>query len=148
MLRRLAGLLAALWAGVLASIAGIATPAAFALLPRADAGRVAGRILATEAYLSLALAMLLFFMERRRARDAAESGQGSQMSAELLLVLGTLFCTVAGYFGVQPMMEAARAGQGAWTFGALHAVSSAFFALKGVLVLLLAWRLSRPATPS
>lgn len=148
MLRRLAGLLAALWAGVLASIAGIATPAAFALLPRADAGRVAGRILATEAYLSLALAMLLFFMERRRARDAAESGRGSQMSAELLLVLGTLFCTVAGYFGVQPMMEAARAGQGAWSFGALHAVSSAFFALKGVLVLLLAWRLSRPATPS
>jgi hypothetical protein len=39
------------------------------------------------------------------------------------------------------MMEAARAGQGAWSFGALHAVSSGFFALKGLLVLALAWRL-------
>jgi hypothetical protein len=140
-MKRLAALLAGLWAGVLACIAGIATPAAFALLPRADAGRVAGRILAVEAYLSLALAMLLLFIERRRARDAAEAGQGSMMSAELLLVLGALFCTVAGYFAVQPMMEAARAGQGAWSFGALHAVSSGFFALKGLLVLALAWRL-------
>jgi hypothetical protein len=140
-MRRAAALLAALWAGVLACIGLIATPAAFAVLPRADAGRVAGRILAVEAYLSLALALLLLFIERRRSRDAAEAGTGSALSAELLLVLGTLFCTVAGYFAVQPMMEAARAGQGAWSFGALHAVSSSFFALKGLLVLALAWRL-------
>ena len=146
MLRRLAALLAGLWAGVLAGVAGIATPAAFAVLPRADAGRVAGRILATEAYLSLALALLLVFIERRRARDAAEAGQGSMLSPELLLVLGTLFCTVAGHFALQPMMAAARGGQGAWSFGALHAVSSSFFALKGLLVLALAWRLNRAAT--
>jgi len=148
LLRRLAALLAGLWAGVLAALAGIATPAAFALLPRADAGRVAGRMLGVEAYLSLALALLLVFAERRRARDAAEAGRGSQLSVELMLVLGALFCTVAGYFAVQPMMAAARAGQGDWSFGALHAVSSGFFALKGVLVLALAWRLSSPQTTS
>ena len=58
----------------------------------------------------------------------------------LLLVLGALFCTVLGYFALQPMMEAARAGQGRLGFGALHGISSALFALKGVLLLVLVWR--------
>ena len=34
----------------------------------------------------------------------------------------------------------ARAGQGPLSFGQLHAVSAAFFVVKGLLVLLLAWR--------
>ena len=63
-------------------------------------------------------------------------------SANLMLLLGTLFCTVAGYFAVQPMLEAARAGQGAVSFGMLHAASAGFFVLKGLLVLALAWRLN------
>ena len=41
------------------------------------------------------------------------------------------------------MMAAARAGQGGLSFGALHAVSGGLFVLKGLLVLALAWRLSR-----
>ena len=61
----------------------------------------------------------------------------------MLLVLGTLFCTVAGYYALQPMMAQARAGQGAWSFGALHAASLGLFALKALLVLVLAWRLTR-----
>jgi hypothetical protein len=61
------------------------------------------------------------------------------------LLLGTLFCTVAGSFAVQPMMAAARAGQGPVSFATLHAVSAALFVLKGVLVLVLAWRLSAAA---
>ena len=60
----------------------------------------------------------------------------------MLLALGALFCTVAGYYAIQPMMAAARAGQGAWSFGALHGASSVFFGLKGLLVLALAWRLA------
>ena len=58
------------------------------------------------------------------------------------MLFGALFCTVAGYFALQPMMAAARAGQGAWSFGALHAVSAVFFGLKTLLVLALAWRLA------
>ena len=115
----------------------MAAPAAFATLSVADAGRVAGRLFAQEAYLSLAAALVLLLIERRRQRDAA---QGSVFSANVLILLGTLFCTVAGYFAIQPMMAAARAGQGAWSFGALHAMSSSLFVLKGLLVLALAWR--------
>ena len=56
------------------------------------------------------------------------------------LVLGTVFCTVAGYFGIQPMLPAARAGQGMLTFGQLHLASTLFFAVKIVLLVALAWR--------
>ena len=143
---RAAAMLAGLWAGVLLCIGFMAAPSAFAVLASVDAGRVAGRLLSQEAYLSLALAVLLFVIERGRSRHAAATGAGSVLSANIILLLGTLFCTVAGYFAVQPMMAAARAGQGPWSFGALHAVSGAFFVLKGLLVLALAWRLSAPVT--
>jgi hypothetical protein len=145
-MQRLAAVVAALaagvWAGVLVCIGAIAAPAAFAVLARQDAGHLVSRMFMVEAYLSLALAMLLFFIERRRTRDAAEAGTGSHVSANLLLLLVTLFCTVAGYFAIEPMMATARLGQGPWSYGALHAASASLFVLKGLLVLLLAWRLT------
>ena len=58
----------------------------------------------------------------------------------MVLALGAVFCTVLGYFAVQTQMPAARLGQGALSFGQLHAVSALFFGVKGVLVLSLAWR--------
>jgi hypothetical protein len=133
-------LLPGLWLGLLLCVALVATPAPFALLERPDAGRVVARILAQEAYASLALAMLVLMLERFAAREAAERDGGSQFSQGMALSAGALFCTVAGYFGVQPMMEAARAGRGALGFGQLHAVSAAFFGTKLVLVAVLTWR--------
>ena len=139
--------LAAGWAGMLVTIAFLAAPAAFAALAPADAGRFVGRLFAGEAYVSLGLAVLLIFVERRRARLAAEHA-GSIFSVELMLVLGTIFCTVAGYFAVEPMIAAARLegsarAPGAPGLGVLHAVSVGFFGLKGLLVLALAWRFGR-----
>ena len=144
-LERLRRLLPGLWAGWLLCVALLATPAAFALLPGGEAGRLAARMLAQEAYTSLALGIVLLLLERRAARHAAEAGQGSPFSAGLVLVLGAVFCTVAGYFGLQPMMAAARQGQGTLSFGQLHAISAAFFAVKLVLVALLAWRAAAQA---
>ncbi len=141
---RLRRLLPALWAGMLLCIAGLATRAPMALLDKADAGRVVGQIFLQEAWLSLALALLLLAMERNRARRAAQRGQGSILSAEMLLVLGAAFCTVLGYFVVQPLLVAARAGQGGMTFGQLHAISLGLFGLKTMLVLALAWRAASP----
>ena len=145
---RWAALLAGMWAGVLLCIGLIAAPAGFAMLAPQDAGRVAGRMFAVEAYLSLVLVMLLFAIERRRAREAAAAHAGSVLSTDIVLLFGVLFCTVAGYFAILPMMAAARAGQGGLSFGALHAASAGFFGLKGVLVLALAWRLGAAARVS
>lgn len=139
---RLAALIAGLWAGILLCIGALAAPSAFATLAVTDAGRFAGRLFAQEAYLSIAVAVVLFLIERQRSRDAAAVGIGSVFSVNLMLLLGTIFCTIAGYFAVLPMMEAARAGRGGLSFGALHAVSGGFFLLKGLLVLTLAWRLT------
>ena len=139
---RLAAWLTGLWAGLLLGIALIGAPAGFASTTTETAGRIAGRMFAQEAYLSLAMAVVVFLLLRRRARLAAEARTGSVFSPDMLLVLGTLFCTVAGYFALQPMLAAARAGQGSWSFGALHGTSMAFYGLKALLVAVLAWRLA------
>ena len=153
---RLRLLLPGLWAGWLLCVALLATPAPFATLAAADAGRVVARMLAQDAYTGLVLGALLLVFERGAARRRAESGRGSQFSGGMVLALGALFCTVLGYFVVQPMMGAARAGQGGMlSFAQLHAVSALFFLLKIGCVLALAGLAVRaglsavkPAAPS
>ena len=131
-------LLAGLWAGGLWTIAAVAAPAAFAVLARPDAGRYVGRLFALEAGAGLVIAMLLLLAERRASRLRGTPA----MNANLLLALGALFCTVAGHYALLPMMDAARAGQGALSFGALHALSAGFFGAKALAVTALAWRLA------
>jgi Domain of unknown function (DUF4149) len=145
LLDRVRRVLPGLWAGLLLGVATLATPAPFALLAAAEAGRVVGRVLAHEAYTSLALGVVLLILERLHARRAALQGQGIQFTPGMMLCLGALFCTVAGYFGLQPLMAQARAGQGGLSFGQLHAVSAAFYLIKLGLVLALTWRAARPA---
>ena len=148
-LERARRLLPALWAGFLICVAAVAAPAPFAELSAADAGRVVSRVFAQEAYASLALGVLLLILERLVARREALAGQGAQFSLGMVLTLGAVFCTVAGYFALQPMMPAARAGQGPLSFGQLHIASAAIYGLKTILVLTLAWRstaLNRPVS--
>lgn len=141
-------LLAPAWLGALLAVALIGTPAPFALLPRAEAGQVAGRMLANEATLSLVLGVALALIERQLARRRAEAGQGSQFSAGMGLALGAVFCTVLGYYALQPMMAEARAGASQFSFGQLHAVSTAFYGLKLLLVAALAWVISSRTSSS
>ncbi|MFO1266514.1 MAG: DUF4149 domain-containing protein [Rubrivivax sp.] len=155
---RLQRLLPAFWAGALVCIGAIATPAPFATLAVADAGRVVARVLANEAYASLLLGVAALLLERRAARlgaghgnrggsvDASGVSTASIFSAGMVLALGAIFCTVLGYFAIQPLMPAARAGQGTFSFAQLHAASTACFVVKVLLVLALAWR--NAAAPS
>ena len=138
-LYRSRAVLAALWGGLLLCVAFVAAPSAFAVLERAQAGLLVGRVFALEANISLGAAMLLMMMERRLQRDA----EGPAFTSEFLLPAAALFCTVAGYFALQPMMAAAKAGQGSLSFLTLHAISFGFYGLKTLLVLALAWRASK-----
>ena len=137
---RWAACIAGLWAGVLLGVGLIGAPAGFAAALPEIAGRAAGRMFAQEAYLSLALALAMCLLLRRRPQG--QFHPGAVFSVNLMLTLGALFCTVAGYFALQPMMAAARAGEGAVSFGALHGLSAGFYALKTGLVVALAWRLT------
>lgn len=134
-------LLAAVWLGGLLCVAGIATPAGFAVLGPADGGRVAGRILASEAATSLVLGACILVLHRWDARRVLTSVPRARFDFVLALAAGAVFCTVAGYYALQPMMADARAGLGALSFGQLHAVSVAFFAVKLILVALMAGHL-------
>jgi hypothetical protein len=125
-------LLPGLWAGMLLCIAGLAAPATFAALTSAEAGQVVSHIFIREAWLSLALAALLLGLQRRQ-------GPHLRLSNALLLWT-TVLCTLLGYFAVQALMPAARVGQGVLSFGQLHLISTVFYGIKTLAVLLLAWR--------
>jgi hypothetical protein len=140
---RLACVLAGVWAGLMAGLGFVAAPALFSLLSRADAGRVAGRLFLVDAYLGLAFGVVVLLIARHLAKADADRG-GSRFSTEMILALAALFCTVAGHFGLQPMLEAARAGQGRASFAALHGAAAVFFLVKLAAVASLAWRLGRP----
>ena len=144
---RLQALLAALWGGFLLCVALVAAPNAFAVLERAQAGAYVARLFSIDAQVSVVLGLLLVLIARRQARDAEDAGRPPRVfTAALLLPAFALLCTVGGYYGLQPMMEAARHGAGALSFMALHGLSMGLFALKGLAVLALAWRLSRRST--
>jgi len=137
-------LLPGLWFGLLLAIALIATPAANGALDRVAFGAVARAIFAREAPASIVLGVLLLMIERRDAFRRHEATGASQFSLEMTLLVTALFCTVMGYYGLQPMMEQARVGGGTGlTFMQLHAISLAFFGVKGLAVLALAWRATR-----
>jgi hypothetical protein len=143
-IERIRRLLPGLWFGLLAAIAFVATPAAFRVLDVGAAGRVARTIFEWEAGASLGFGLLILVIERRAGLARHLATGASQFTAGMMLALGALFCTVAGYYGLLPMMEVARSGgQASLTFGQLHAISMAFFSAKGLLVLALAWRATR-----
>ena len=138
MLRRVQSLLAALWGGFLLCVAGVAAPTAFAALERAGAIAYVRRLFELEAQVALAIGIVLMIIDRRNARDSNDiSKQGA--TTEFLLPAGALLCTVIGYYVIQPQMEAAMGTPLAMK---LHFASMAFFVVKTVTVLTLAWKLS------
>lgn len=141
---RLQAVLAALWAGGLLTIATIAAPVLFQLLDKSAAGKVAGRYFFVEAKASLMFVAVLLLIERAAVRSGpgptgSIPGQ-AQFTVNLGLLLGVLLSVIVGYEVLHPMMEAARLGQAGWTFMQLHGVSMALYALRTLLVLVLAWR--------
>lgn len=136
--------LAGVWAGVVMAIGGLAAPGLFSVLERELAGRAAGRLFTLEAKLSLAFAIVLFVIERRRVRDLLEQGaKQSAVTGNLLLILAALFLAIFGEFALHPMIESAKAGQvTALSFGALHGLSAGLYWVRAVLIACLAWRLT------
>lgn len=131
---KLRALLAAIWAGQLLTIAGVAAPNAFATLARPEAAAYVARLFWIDARISLVLGVLLILMEQRLQRDATPGRL--RFTALLLLPAGVLLCVVGGYEALQPLMNEAR---GTPRFGVLHGLSMLAFAAKTACVLALAW---------
>ncbi len=93
-----------LWVGALWAIGYLAAPTLFRLLEdRALAGRLAGEMFTYVAWLGMAAAAyLLVFVALRQESRAFRS-------SVFWLVLIMLLLTVAGYFGVQPILAQLKA---------------------------------------
>jgi len=144
-LARLGAWLAGVWAGMMAGVGVIAAPALFAVLGRADAGRLAARLFSVDATIGLGCGAVLVLVGLQLGRDRAELGTGSRFGIELALALAALVCVVLGYYALQPLLETALSGNGAISFAALHGIASVFFLARLVIVGALAWLLARPA---
>lgn len=134
-------LIAALWAGSLWTVGYLVAPTLFATLSdRVLAGTVAASMFRSQAWLSIACAMLLLVLLRFGVPDRRRT----------LLALAMLLCTLVVHFGLQPMMGALReaAGPGGVLesaaksrFGMLHGISSVIYLVQSVLAGVLVWKM-------
>lgn len=92
------------WVGGLWAIGGIAAPSLFAMLPdRALAGAVAGRLFSGMAWIGMVCATCLLLVQ------VFERGWGVFKTGVFWLVLGMFALTLAGHFGIAPILAQLKA---------------------------------------
>ena len=135
----------AVWLGLLLSVAGLATPAAFAVLTVSEAGAYASAVLSREARWSLFLAVVMLLLDRARARQAVERPWGPALMGTLV----ALAATVLGHFVLGPHLALVKADPSvsALSFGQWHAVSVGLFGVKIVAVGWTSWQLLKRFSP-
>jgi hypothetical protein len=135
---RLAAVLLTLWAGSLWTICAIAAPAAFAVLDRPAAGRLAGTLFQIATWLGAACALLLF------AAAFVHKPLASRLSPSWL-VAATAAAPLLSELVLSPMMATARAANDMSRFGMLHGLAAVLFVAAALGALLLVLRFNRPA---
>jgi hypothetical protein len=131
-------LVATLWAGSLWTIGYLVAPVLFSTLAdRVLAGTIAGQLFRIEAWVSVTCAAVLI----ASLIFGNTNSRPMQQHRLLFIILAMLFCTLAGYFGLQPFMAELReaAGPGGVMdsdlrakFGMLHAASSALYLVQSL----------------
>ena len=135
---RLAAVVLTLWAGSLWTICAIAAPAAFAVLERPAAGRLAGALFQIETWLGAACGLILFaaaFVHKPLAARLSPSWLIAAIAAAPLL----------SELMLSPMMAAARAANHMGRFGMLHGLAAALFVAAALGALWLVLQFNRPA---
>jgi hypothetical protein len=127
-----------LWAGSLWTICAIAAPAAFAVLERSAAGRLAGTLFQIATWLGAACALLLF------ATALLHKPLASRLSPSWL-VAATAGAPLLSELVLSPMMATARAANDMSRFGMLHGLAAVLFVAAALGALLLVLRFNRPA---
>jgi Domain of unknown function (DUF4149) len=135
---RFAAVILTLWAGSLWTICAIAAPAAFAVLERSAAGRLAGTLFEIATWLGAACALLLF------ATAFLHKPLASRLSPSWL-VAATAGAPLLSELVLSPMMATARAANDMSRFGMLHGLAAVLFVAAALGALLLVLRFNRPA---
>ena len=140
-------LLSAVWVGSLLTIGYAVAPVLFNLLERMTAGSVAARLFRIEAVVGVVCGVLQLALANLLVRRGCDEYRRPRW-----ILAAMVGCVLAGYFALQPFMNALRvAAQEAGTdvghsayasrFGILHGVSSLFYLVESVLGLMLIWKL-------
>jgi hypothetical protein len=127
-----------LWAGSLLTICAIAAPAAFAVLDRSSAGRLAGTLFLIETWLGAACALLLFAAAFVHKPLATRLGPP-------WLIAATAAAPLLSDLVLSPMMATARAANDMSRFGMLHGLAAVLFVAAALGALVLVLRFNRPA---
>lgn len=135
LMRRIAMILSACWAGSLITICGVVAPTLFAALgDQSLAGTLAGRFFHISSWLSFAFASAI--------ASVIHLERGRVPRAEALLIALTAGGPLISEWILRPMMDAARTAGDMGRFGMLHGVSVMLFGVACLTALLLAWRLT------
>lgn len=144
-------LVAALWAGSLWTVGYLVAPTLFATLSdRVLAGTIAASLFNSEAWLSMACAVImlvLLWVGKGAEAGGIFAGSAANIAARtrrtlIAVVLVMLACTLASHFFLQPMMAALRAAAGPGgvmdaaahsQFGMLHGVASGLYLVQSLL---------------
>jgi hypothetical protein len=130
-------LVAVLWAGSLWALGFIAAPTVFGMLGSVQAGDIVAALLARQAWIAIACAVVLLVLTRLSADLDAKRRRGL-----VILIVAMLGCALAIYLGLQPAMAHLRelagpAGVRAspyWTqFATMHGVSQLLHLIESVL---------------
>ena len=140
----LANLLLVLWIGSLLALGAIAAPILFSVLDDKQlAGMLAGKMFAVGAWVGMAAGT--FLLLHRLIRD----GRTALKSLFFWLVLLILLLTLAGHFGVQPILQnlknqalplAVMQSVFADRFSEWHGISRILWIIQSGLGLVLVWR--------
>ena len=133
---RVAFVLIAFWAGSLWTICGIVAPSLFAVLDdRRVAGQLAARFFLIETWIGAAIGGVLL----------ALSFAGKLTLPGRWLVAIAAAAPLASHVILGPLMDQAREAGNMARFGILHGVAGACFLVSCVALLVVLWKLSRPA---
>jgi len=149
-LQRILTVLAGLWVGGLITVGYIVTPMLFTTLgDRQVAGLVAGNIFRAEAYLSIAISLILMIA----ANFLISKGENVYRVIRWIL-LAMLACAIGAGLVLVPWMSSLRdqanasnisvmASSSATLFSRLHGISSILFVMQSLLGIALLWRLAK-----
>ena len=149
-LQRIFTVVASLWVGGFVTVGYLITPILFSALgDRQVAGMVAGNIFRAEAYLSIALSLVLMLA----ANFLVSKGENAYRLIRWIL-LAMLACATGAGLVLIPWMSSLRdqanadsisvmASSSAALFSRLHGVSSSLFVVQGLLGITLLWRLTK-----
>jgi hypothetical protein len=140
MARRLSGLIAIAWAGVLWTTCAFTAPGLFAIVAdRSAAGRIAGAFFERATWVGLVASLLL-------VAGLMVGGHPASNQHRLLGWIATAaLAPAASQWLLVPMMDAARLSGDASRFAMLHGFAGGLFVLASVALLIVVLRLTRPA---